>query len=321
MTTLLSRYAEDIFWTARYIERAEALARILDVNETFSRDSRGGQNWQAVLEIYHDGPRFFQEHATASAESVIHFYTLDMRNPTSIIRALRMARENARAMRPLISTEMWTQINIFYNRLLALGPQDITEPRLTRFCQFVKEGCQTHTGITEGTFYRDEAWCFYQIGRQIERADQTTRLLDAKYQLLLPSVDQVGTPVDISRWNALLRSASGYHAFRKIHPRDMTPADVAGFMLFHHAFPRSVVACVSEIRQRISELRSGYGVPGATDVTGSLDDLRRLIDDGDIDQVIAGGLHEYLDRLQRHLQALSRDIGREMFAHQATTAG
>jgi uncharacterized alpha-E superfamily protein len=317
MTNLLSRYAEDIFWIARYIERAEDLARILDVNETFSRDSRGGQNWQSVLEIYRDEARFFQDHASATAENVIHFYTLDARNPTSILSALRMARENARAMRPLISTEMWTQINIFYNRLQALGPQEITEPRLARFCQFVKEGCQTHTGITEGTFYRDEGWCFYQIGRQIERADQTTRLLDTKYHLLLPSVDQVGTPVDASRWNALLRSAAGYHAFRKVHPRGMTPADVAAFLLFHRAFPRSVVACVSEISERLTELRSTYALPGAIGVTGCLDDLRRLLDEGDIDSVIATGLHEYLDRLQRHLQALSRDIGREMFAHPA----
>lgn len=317
MTNLLSRYAEDIFWIARYIERAEALARILDVNETFSRDSRGGQNWQSVLEIHSDGPRFFRDHATASAENVIHFYTLDARNPTSIVSALRTARENARAMRPLISTEMWTQINIFCNRLQALGPQEITEPRLARFCQFVKEGCQTHTGITEGTLYRDEAWCFYQIGRHIERADQSTRLLDAKYHLLLPSVEDVGSPVDASRWNALLRSAAGYHAFRKVHPRGMTPADVAGFMLFHRAFPRSVLACVAEIGNHIADLRSGYAIPGATGVTGRLDDLRRLIDDADIDSVIAGGLHEYLDRVQQHLHALSRDIGREMFAHGA----
>ena len=318
MSILLSRYAEDLFWIARYIERAEAVARILDVNETFSRDSRGGQNWQSVLAIYSDEPRFFREHASSSAENVIHFYTLDRRNPTSILSALRMARENARAMRPLISTEMWTQINIFYNRLQALGPQEITEPRLTRFCQFIKEGCQTHTGITEGTFYRDEGWCFYQIGRQIERADQTTRLLDAKYHLLLPSVDQVGTPVDASRWNALLRSASGYHAFRRVHPSGLTASDVAGFLLFHRAFPRSVLACVAEISERVTELRSFYAIPGATGVTGALDDLRRLVDDADIEQVIRDGLHEYLDRVQRQLNTLSRDIGREMFGHPGT---
>lgn len=319
MSNLLSRYAEDIFWLARYIERAEALARILDVNETFSRDSRGGQNWRSVLAIYHDEPRFFREHATANAENVIHFYTLDARNPSSIVSALRMVRENARAMRPLISTEMWTQINIFYNRLQALGPQEITEPRLARFCQFIKEGCQTHTGITEGTFYRDEGWCFYQIGRHIERADQTTRLLDAKYHLLLPSIEQVGTPVDISRWNALLRSASAYHAFRKVHPRGMTPADVAGFLLYHRPFPRSVVACVDEVSERVTELRSNYGISGVTGTTGALDDLRRLVDDGDIGSVVSAGLHQYLDRVQRHLNTLSREMGRELFAHQAKT--
>jgi len=315
MTNLLSRYAEEIFWMARYVERAEDLARILDVNETFSRDSRGGQNWQSVLTIYQDDARFFAQHGSASAEAVIHFYTLDAGNPTSIISALRLARENARALRPLISTEMWTQINIFYNRLLALGPGEVSEPRLARFCQFIKEGCQTHTGITEGTFYRDEGWCFYQLGRQLERADQTTRLLDTKYHLLLPTVEQVGTPVDISRWNALLRSVAGYHAFRQVHPRGMTPSDVAGFLLFHRPFPRSVVACVSEITDRLNELRSVYGVAGTPAVAGRLGDLRGLFERGDIGEIIAGGLHEYLDEVQRHLRALSVEVGRELFGH------
>ncbi|MDZ7747609.1 MAG: alpha-E domain-containing protein [Halofilum sp. (in: g-proteobacteria)] len=187
MSSLLARYADAIFWMARYTERAENVARILDVNETFSRDSRGGQNWRSILQLYSDEPRFFQEHASASAESVLYFYTLDDRNPTSILSDLRAARENARTVRPLISTEMWTQLNVFYNRVRALGPQEVAEPRLARFCAMIKEGCQTHTGIIEGTFYRDEGWCFYQLGKHIERADQTTRLLDTKYHLLLPS--------------------------------------------------------------------------------------------------------------------------------------
>ncbi|MFW5969640.1 MAG: alpha-E domain-containing protein [Halofilum sp. (in: g-proteobacteria)] len=319
MSNLLSRYADAIFWMARYVERAEDLARVLDVTETFSRDSRGGQDWRSILELYDDAPTFFREYGEATAAAVIRFYTLDDRNGSSILSNLGMARSNARTLRPLISTEMWTQLNIFYNRLRALGPQEIAEPRLARFCSMVKEGCQTHTGITEGTFYRDEGWCFYQLGKQLERADQTTRLLDSKYHNILPSSEDVGSQVDVSRWNALLRSAAGYHAFRKIHPRGMTPADVAGFMLFHEQFPRSVAACVSDVGTRLTELRSAYNVPGATAAMGRLDDLRTLLDT-DIEGVIEFGLHEYLDRVQQYLNALSIEIGRDLLGHAPASA-
>ena len=101
---------------------------------------------------------------------------------------IRAARENARTLRPWISTEMWSQINVFYNQLLALTPKDVVMPQLNRVCRMIKEACQTHTGITEGTFFRDQGWHFYEMGRLIERADQTTRLLDIKYHLLSPSI-------------------------------------------------------------------------------------------------------------------------------------
>ena len=183
---LLARYADCIFWLARYIERAENLARILDVNETFSRDSRGGQNWRSIVQLNSDEERFFASHDTASAHNVVNFYVIDGDNPTSIVSAIRCARENARTLRPLISTEMWVQLNVFYNRLAALSAADLAPGNLAALFAMIKEACQTHTGITEGTFFRDQGWYFYQIGRYIERADQTTRLLDIKYHLLLP---------------------------------------------------------------------------------------------------------------------------------------
>ena len=165
-------------------------------------------------------------------------------NPTSIVSAVSNARENARTLRPLISTEMWVQLNVFYNRLAAIGPEDLAPGRLAPLFAGIKEACQTHTGITEGTFFRDQGWYFYQLGRYLERADQTTRLLDIKYHLLLPQASDVGSPIDVSQWNALLRSAAGYHAYRRLHAASTTPARVAGFLLFNLAFPRSVHHCL-----------------------------------------------------------------------------
>ena len=315
MSRLLSRYAEAIYWLARYVERAENLARILDINETFSRDSRGWQNWRSILQINRDEERFFESHDEADADDVIYFYTLDQRNPSSIISAVNQARGNARTLRPLISTEMWIQLNMFSNKLKSMQREDLSEPRLARFCTQVKESCQTHTGITEGTFYRDESWFFYQIGRSIERADQTTRLLDVKYHLLLPNDETVGSPLDVSQWNAMLRSAAGYHAFRRIQPSGMTQADVAGFLLFHSRFPRSVRACVHDISNRLSQLRSGYNLIGGARALEELDELRSVLDDITIDQVVRKGLHEFIDWVQLKLIGIHSELGMAYFGY------
>jgi len=313
LSNLLARYAEAAFWMARYVERAENLARILDVNETFSRDTRGGRNWLSVLQLYDDGERFHDRHGEATATAVRHFYVLDPENPGSILSAIRTARENARTLRPLISTEMWIQLNIFHNRLRALAPEDLSEPRMARLCGFIKESCQTHTGITEGTFYRDAGWSFYQMGRALERADQATRLLDVKYHLLLPGPAAVGSPVDLSQWNALLRSASGYHAYRRVRPSGMTPASVAGFLLFHGDFPRSVNACVKALGATLADLRTRYGLAGGVQATAEVEALRGSLEGASVEAVIAGGLHEFIDGIQARLMAVTDGLGQDFF--------
>ncbi len=316
MNNLLSRYAEAIYWMASYIERAENLARILDVNESFSRNSEGSQNWSSILELYADVENFKARHGTPDAGSVIDYYVLDEKNPGSILSCVRAARENARTLRPLISTEMWTNLNIFYNRVRALQAGDIAEERLARLCAQVKESCQTHTGITEGTFYRDEGWYFYEIGRALERADQTTRMLDVKYLTLLPSVHDVGSPLDVSQWNALLRSAAGYHAFRRIHPSGMQPDKVAAFLLFNPCFPRSVSACIDLADRRLTLLRSRYRLRGGAEALEKLDELRIVLNEISIEQVIHSGLHEFMDGIQLALLEIAALIGRDFFGYE-----
>ena len=312
---LLSRFADCIFWLARYVERAENLARILDVNETFSRDSRGGQNWRSIVQLNSDEERFFATHSAATTQSVVKFYVIDSANPTSIVSAIRSARENARTLRPLISTEMWVQLNVFHNRLAALGEADLTPGRLAGLFGSIKEACQTHTGITEGTFFRDQGWYFYQLGRYIERADQTTRLLDIKYHLLLPSPSDVGSLTDVSQWNALLRSAAGYHAYRRLHAASTTPARVAGFLLLNQAFPRSVHHCVREVSQLLSEVKSHYGLRHGNDAAEELDRLRAVLGTLDISTILSEGLHEFLDLMQQQLSAVTRDLSIAFFGY------
>lgn len=316
---LLSRWAESLFWLARYVERAENLARILDVNETFSRDSHGGQNWRSVLQLYGDEARFKELHGAADAQKVLRFYVTDTDNPTSIAFAVRMARENARALRPLISNEMWTQLNVLHNRMAGLGDDALAAGNRARLFGQIKEACQLHVGVTEGTFYRGQGWYFCRIGRYIERGDQTTRLLDIKYHLLLPSPADVGSPLDVSQWNALLRSAAGYQAFRQLHPEGITPMRVAGFLLLDGRFPRSVSLCVREAGGLLANLRSRHGLRGATAAAEELDRLHSLLNTLTIRAILDKGLHQFLDMLQRQLIAVTDDLAGTFFGHEPQT--
>ena len=313
--TLLARSADALYWLARYVERAENLARILDVNDTFARDRTGGQNWLSIVQLNADREAFFARHPTADAARVIGFYVADTTNPTSIASAVRAARENARTLRPLISTEMWVQLNVFHNRLATVTAADLTPGRLSPLLAQVKEGCQTHTGITEGTFFRDEGWYFYQLGRYLERADQTTRLLDVKYHVLLPEQQDPGSAVDVSQWNALLRSAAGYHAYRRLHATGITPGQVAGFLLLNRRFPRSVYLCVREAELLLAELGARYGLRGGHRAAEQLDGLRGLLSGVTIEDVLIGGLHEFLDEVQRQLNRTAAALGIGFFGY------
>jgi uncharacterized alpha-E superfamily protein len=312
---LLARYAECIFWLARSVERAENLARILEVNETFSRDRSGSHNWLSIVQLNTDEGAFFAKHRTASAENVIRFYLTDADNSTSIVSAVTNARDNARTLRPLVSTEMWVQLNVTYNRATAIDPAELAPGNLSRLLTEIKEACQTFTGITEGTFYRDQAWWFYQLGRYIERADQTTRLLDNKYYILTKAAGSTA-PIEVGQWHAVLRSASGYHAFRRIHSSDLTPARVAAFLLFNPAFPRSVHLCLREIQIALTELKSRYGLRGGNDVAEGLDQLRTILGARSIEEIIAGGLHEFIDFIQRYLIAVTIRLSAAFFGHE-----
>ena len=315
MPSLLARFAESNFWLARYMERAENLARILDVNETFAQDGRGPEDWLPIVHLHTDHERFFAAHDAATADAVTHFYVLDRDNPTSIIASVRMARENARSLRHLISTEMWRHLNVFYNRLVALGPADLALCDLPRLCATIKEDCQLHTGIVEGTYYRDQGWYFYQLGKYLERTDQTTRLLDINYHRLVRTPAEADGQADAGQWNAVLRSAAGYHAFRRAYPSGMEPAKVAGFLLFDSGFPRSVAVCVREMEELFRGLRTVPDLSGAPVRMGALEALRRATGATDVDEVLTSGLHEFLDRLQLQLLHLGNDLGSTFFGH------
>jgi uncharacterized alpha-E superfamily protein len=305
---LIARHAEATLWLARYMERIENLARILDVTNTFARDADDTRNWLSIPRINGDLTAFYEKHAAATQRTVGEFYLLDASSPTSVQSFIAAARENARTLRALISTEMWLQINVFHNRIRALDSLSITPGHFTAVCNMLKEGAQAHTGITEGTLYRDQAWHFYMIGRYLERADQTTRLLDTRFHSLAPQVDAVDADIDAGAWNALLRAAAGYHAYRREHPNGYDPQEVACFLLANTAFPRSVGLNLAQVEWHLTQLRTRYGLRRMSAALERLDQLNGAMTYQNVAELTAGRLSPFLDYVQREVGSLHQDI-------------
>ncbi len=306
---LIARHAGSALWLARYMERIENVARLLDVTKTFAGEGEAGRNWLALLRINGDGPAFFAKHSYADASSVARFYLLDATNPTSVQTAIAAARENARTLRALISTEMWLQINVFHTSIRALSEADIGADHLSSVCAMLKEGVQEHTGVTEGTFYRDQCWHFYMLGRHLERTDQITRLIDTKFNALLPPSAN-DAAIDAGEWNALLRAAAGYHAYRREYPHGYVPREVAGFLLLNGAFPRSAGLNLAQVDWHLNQLRSRYHLRGTFRALERLDELQGMLVSATIDEILSRGLSPFLDAVQREVAALHDDIVR-----------
>jgi uncharacterized alpha-E superfamily protein len=211
-------------------------------------------------------------------------------------------------LRALISTEMWLQINVFYSRIRALTPADLLPDHITSVCGMLKEGTQAHTGITEGTFYRDQAWHFYMMGRYLERADQTTRLLDTRFHALAPQTAAGDQEIDAGQWNSLLRAAAGYHAYRREHPSGYRPAEVAGFLIANTAFPRSVGLNLAQLEWHLTQLRVRYHLRGVASALERLDQLNGAMTHQNVATLVKQSLSPFLDYVQREIAALHNDI-------------
>ena len=305
MSELQARFAENIYWLGRYLERAENIARVLHVNETYARDDGAGPNWQRVVDLYADTPRFLELEHAASADAVLDFYIRDAENPTSIRAAVAAARENARTVRHLISTEMWTQLNLFHNSLKQLKKADMAVANLSRTATGLITGLQTFSGVAEGTFARGEPWCFYELGRHLERADQTTRVLDISYDRL-----SMATPSTVAtvQWSALLRSVSGYYAYRSRYPATSRVGDIVSFLLYDTEFPRAVSVCVQRATNRLRDLERRHGQAQDAALEQARRELEFALSTGPGHELDREGLHTFLDRIQMSLGALSKTV-------------
>lgn len=313
---MLSRVADSIYWMSRYVERAENVARFVDVNLQLMLDAPAGsdQQWAPLVATTGDHEGFKKRFGHATKQNVIQFLAFDGENSNSILSCLRAARENARTVREIISSEMWLQLNKFYLMVndAAISGAGMATPHV--FFNDVKDASHLFNGITAATMTHGEAWHFGpMLGRMLERADKTSRILDVKYFILLRSAADVGTPFDDIQWAAVLRSASAFEMYRKRHGR-LTPRGVVEFLLLDREFPRAIQFCLLTARDSLHAIS---GTPLGTFRHAPEKLLGQLCSDlsfTSVDEIIQSGLHEYLDELQTKMNQVAAGIFETFFA-------
>lgn len=311
---MLSRVADSIYWMNRYMERAENVARFVDVHLHLQLDAAFGadEQWAPILATSGDQAAFDARYPSPTRENVLHFLSFDASNPNSIVSCLRGARENARAVREVISSEMWEQVNRAYLMVSdAAGSEALESPH--EFFTAVKKASQLFVGVSYLTMTHNEAWHFGRLGRLLERADKTSRILDVKYFLLLPTVHDVGLAYDDIQWGALLKSASAFEMYRKKHGL-LTPARVVEFLLLERKFPRAIRYCVVKAEHSVHAITETPFGAGESAAERALGGIRATLEGGDVRAIMAGGMHEYLDELQTRLNAASDAIHETFFA-------
>lgn len=312
---MLSRVAEAIYWMNRYIERAENYARFLDVNFNLSLELPPdvSTQWKPLVDTTGDWELYASLYEKVEKTTVIYFLGFDEKNPNSIFSSLQKARENARVVRPDITREVWEQINYLY---YLVKDENIKkrwqkkDPR--RFFIEIKKGCQLLYGIFDSTITRNDSWHFGNIGQLMERADKTSRVLDVKYHMLLPEAKAVGSPMDLIQWAALLRSVSAYDMYRKRFGK-LTIPGITEFLILDKVFPRSMLHCLLHSEQSLHTISSsltGY----YNNAERQLGMLKSQLEYADIEEIIASGLHEYLDNFQASLNTVSNAIFESFFS-------
>ncbi len=311
---MLSRVAESIYWMSRYIERAENVARFVDVNLQLILDQPTGMQaqWDPLVATTGDDEVFEERYGEATREAVLKFLSFDTENPNSIISCLRAARENARSIRENISSEMWEQLNDAYLMVTETSEEwAMAEPH--QFFTDIKVASHLFMGQTDNIMSHSEGWHFCQLGRLIERADKTSRIVDVKYFILLPSVSDVNTPFDDIQWGALLHSASAFEMYRKTHGL-IAPNKVVAFLLLDREFPRSVLYCISKAEESLHAISGTPLETFSNSAEQGLGQLRSEFAYAQVDQILHSGLHEFLDAFQTKLNDVGADIYKTFFA-------
>lgn len=312
---MLSRVADAVFWMSRYIERAENVARFIDVNQAISLGGRVGlaDQWSPLIYASGDEELYRDLYGEFSQKNVLRFLMFDRRNPNSILSCVAAARENARTIRDILSTAMWEAVNRFYLRVREAQAEErgiLNNPH--DFLERVKRSSHQVIGVTGVTLSHGEAWNFAMLGRLLERADKTSRILDVKYFILLPDVSLVGSTLDIVQWSALLESTSALHMYRKRHGR-INNIKVIEFLVLDRYFPRSMRFCLSEAEQCLHAISGSPLGTFENRAEQLLGILNAKLNFSSVDDIRREGLHEFIDSAQAQINAIGQAIFEQFF--------
>ena len=316
---MLSRTADHLFWMARYTERAENTARMLDVNtetgllpQSKAASLRG---WRAMLSISELQERFDQKYPKLTPKDVLDFMVRDDTNPSSIVSCLTQARENGRAVRGTLTTEVWETNNSTWLELQARLKDNSLKDNPVEFFEWVKYRSHLSRGVAIGTMLKDEAFYFLRIGTFLERADNTARLLDVKF--VDTGTDQpLGNehPIDFYYWAALLRSVSAFEIYRKVYRDVITPARVAELLILNASMPRSLLACVSEVVANLKQV----GTNASSETERFAGKLNAELQFTRIEEILESGLHDYLTAFLESIGELGARISRDFLLPMAS---
>lgn len=313
---MLSRTADHLFWMARYIERAENTARMLDVNvqtallpQALETEEQG---WRAMLSICELQDSYSRRHSTVNSEAVIDFMVKDPTNPSSIYCCLQAARENARAVRGSLTTEVWETNNTTWLELTKILADGLLERDPSEFFEWVKFRSHLSRGVTIGTMLKDDTFRFIRLGTFLERADNTARLLDVKFHSMpfnpLGNGNATADPhADYYHWAAILRSVSAFETYRKVYRDVITPDRVAELLILRDDMPRSLVASINEVVVNLEHVRNSY----SADTERRAGKLRSELVYSQIDDILQMGLHAYLTNFLERVGDLGNRISRD----------
>lgn len=310
---MLSRVANSVYWMSRYLERADNVARFIDVNTHLILDmgwERKLAQWEPLVMTSGDEEDFKQRYQEPTEKAVIGFLTFDQQNPNSILACIQNARENARTIRELISSEIWEAINGLYHFAQKHSRKRGIDDLQQFFIQ-VKNTNHLIAGLTENIMSHEEGWHFARLGKMIERAEKTARMLDVKYFLLLPTLDYFDSPYDTVEWGAVLKSVNGFEMYRKKF-HSVNYRDVANFLIFDSNFPRAIHHCIATAAQSLNCITATLKVQVPAKIEVAV--LNAMLKETSIDTVLNNGLHEFIDLLQFNLNALDRSLYKSFFA-------
>ncbi|RBP51720.1 alpha-E domain-containing protein [Arenicella xantha] len=308
---MLSRNAESLFWASRYMERADTMARNLEVGYRMSMmpAKNGGytSEWKSILTATSTLQQFQESYSEISEENVESFLVYDNSNFSSIRSCLRMARDNARQVRTAITRDTWLAFNQAYLEFKDFDDSVENRVDLPTICDWVKRQASMVRGAFINTQLQTDGYSFFNLGYYVERADNTARSIDIKYHVLLPTIDMLGGSIDNYQWSTLLRSLGAYRSFHWAYGGEYSPDRIADFLILNRSCPRSLCYCIEKITLHLEQLCSSYGkyTPAQTHAMRMLDELRTI----SVNKIIANGLHEYLMQFVQENNHLAERIG------------